>query len=217
MTLFGDFLHHRGRKVHKWTNYFPAYERHLSRFINVPATLLEIGCGEGGSAQLWKQWLGPYAQIVSLDINPACAGFQEDQIAVRIGHQADPAFLDRVLQEFGTPDIVIDDGSHMMSHVVKTFGHLYQRTSPSGVYLVEDLHTAYWDEYEGGVGRKGSFIELCKHLLDELNADWSRGFLPPTEFTRMTLSMHFYDSMAVFERGRIPAKSSIAFGGSDHV
>ena len=67
--------------------------------------------------------------------------------------------------------------------------------------MVEDLHTAYWPEYEGGLRREGTFIELCKTLLDELNADWSRGALLPTNFTQSTLSMHFYDSLAVFERG----------------
>jgi hypothetical protein len=34
-----------------------------------------------------------------------------------------------------------------------------------------------------------------------LNADHSRGAVAPTDFTRSTLSMHFYDSMAVFEKG----------------
>ncbi len=213
MTLYSAFLRHQGRKVHKWTHYFPAYERHFGRFINVPLTMLEIGAGEGGSAQLWKAWLGPYARIVSIDVNPACARFEEDQLHVRIGNQADTKFLDRVLEEFGMPDIVIDDGSHMMEHIVTTFRHLYQRISPSGVYFVEDLHTAYWDEYQGGLRRKGSFIELCKHLIDELNADWSRGALPPTDFTRSTVSMHFYDSVAVFERGRIPVKTSVAYSG----
>jgi hypothetical protein len=75
-----------------------------------------------------------------------------------------------------------------MSHLVATFGVLYPRTAPAGVYMVEDLHTAYWDEYGGGLGRKGSFIELCKRLIDELNADWSRDELPPTEFTRSSRS-----------------------------
>jgi hypothetical protein len=103
---------------------------------------------------------------------------------------------------------VLDDGSHVMQHIVTTFGFLYPRTANDGVYLVEDLHTAYWDEYGGGVKREGSFIELCKELIDELNADWSRGVLPPTEFTRSTLSMHFYDSMAIFERGRHLPKSA---------
>jgi hypothetical protein len=99
--------------------------------------------------QLWKRHLGPFAQIVGIDIVEACKGFEEDQIAVRIGGQADAGFLDSVLAEFGPPDVVLDDGSHVMSHIRATFEHLYPRMSSSGVYMVEDLHTAYWDEYEG--------------------------------------------------------------------
>ena len=95
-----------------------------------------------------------------------------------------------------------------MKHVHASFAFLYPRMAPDGVYMVEDLHTAYWDEYEGGLHRPGSFIELCKNLLDELNADWSRGALPPTDFTRCTQSMHFYDSIALFERGRTLQKSA---------
>jgi hypothetical protein len=68
--------------------------------------------------------------------------------------------------------------------------------------MVEDLHTAYWPEFEGGLHRDESFIEQCKGLIDELNADHSRGALAPTAFTGSTLSMHFYDSVVVFERGR---------------
>jgi len=88
-----------------------------------------------------------------------------------------------------------------MQHVVSSFRFLYPQLHKSGVYMVEDLHTAYWDEYGGGLKREGSFIELCKQFLDEINADWTRGALAPSEFTRTTLSMHFYDSLAVFERG----------------
>ena len=78
-------------------------------------------------------------------------------------------------------------------------------------YLVEDLHTAYWEEYEGGLRRKNSFIEHCKDLIDELNADHARG-LQPTEFTRSTLSMHFYDSVVVFEKGRHTSKQAPQIG-----
>lgn len=208
MSLWSEFLTHGGRTIHKWKHYFPVYERHFGRYVNRPATFLEIGCGLGGSLQMWKRYLGPHARIVGIDIRPECADFQEDQIAVRIGDQADPAFLDAVLDEFGAPDVVLDDGSHVMEHVVASFGHLYPKTSPVGVYMVEDLHTAYWPEYGGGLRRQGTFIELCKSLLDELNADWTRGALPPTGFTRATQSMHFYDSVAVFERGRTLDKSA---------
>jgi hypothetical protein len=65
----------------------------------------------------------------------------------------------------------------------------------NGVYMVEDLHTAYWGEYEGGLRKPSTFIELCKNLIDELNADHSRGALPATEFTRTTAGIHFYDSV----------------------
>jgi hypothetical protein len=189
--------------VHKWTHYFPAYERHFARYVNRPLTFLEIGCGQGGSLQMWKRYFGPFAQIVGIDIVAECQAFEEDQIAVRIGDQADTAFLDRVLREFGPPDIVVDDGSHMMGHLRATFAHLYPRTSATGVYVVEDLHTAYWPEFEGGLRSENTFIEFCKGLIDELNADHiPGGALAPTAFTRSTLSMHFYDSMVVFERGR---------------
>ncbi len=211
MSLWAEFLNHQGRTIHKWKHYFPAYEQHFARYINRPLTFIEIGCGQGGSLQMWKRYFGPHAQIVGIDINPDCQAFEEDQIAIRIGDQADEAFLASVLAEFGTPDVVLDDGSHVMEHVVGTFGFLYPRTAVDGVYFVEDLHTAYWDEFGGGLRREGSFIELCKGLLDALNADWSRGALPPTPFTRSTQSMHFYDSIAVFERGRTLDKSAPMF------
>lgn len=209
MSLWSQFLNHSGRTIHKWTQYFPAYERHFNRFRNQSLLFLEIGCGQGGSLQMWKEYFGPYAQIVGIDIRPECAAFEESQIQVRIGDQSDAAFLQKIVAEFGVPDVVLDDGSHIMSHVVSSFHNLYPRISPHGVYMVEDLHTAYWDEYEGGLRRSGTFIELCKHLVDELNADWTGVALPATDFTRSTLSMHFYDSLAVFEKGRVPIKDAL--------
>jgi SAM-dependent methyltransferase len=214
MTLWSEFLTNQGRVLHKWTQYFPIYETHFTRYVNRPATFLEIGCGQGGSLQLWKRYLGPLAQIVGIDINESCSAFEEDQIAVRIGDQKDPQFLSQVLEEFGTPNVVLDDGSHMMADVTECFRYLYPRTAPSGVYVVEDLHTAYWNEFDGGAGHEGSFIELCKSLIDELNADHARNQVPVTDFTKSTLSMHFYDSVVVFERGRHLKKHAPQIGKS---
>jgi SAM-dependent methyltransferase len=213
MSLWAEFLTNQKLIIHKWAHYFPIYEDHFGRYINRPMLFLEIGCGQGGSLQLWKRYLGPLAQIVGIDIVEACGKFEEDQIAVRIGNQADWAFLDDVLAEFGPPDVVLDDGSHLMSHIQASFAHLYPRMSPTGVYMVEDLHTAYWQQFEGGLRREGSFIERCKRLIDELNADHAGEALAPTAFTRSTLSMHFYDSVVVFERGRHLRKHAPQIGG----
>jgi hypothetical protein len=201
MSLWSDFLTNDARLIHKWKHYFPIYERHFHDWIYKPLTFIEIGCGSGGSLQMWKRYFGPHATIVGIDILPQCKEYEEDQIAVRLGPQQDASFLQSILDEFGPPDIVLDDGSHMMSHVVASFHTLYPRVAKNGVYMVEDLHTAYWDEYEGGLRKSSTFVELCKNLIDELNADHTRDELQPTEFTRSTLSMHFYDSVVAFEKG----------------
>src|ERR1700730_6351629 len=108
---------------------------------------------------MWKRYLGPFAQIVGIDVDPACKDFIESQIAVRIGDQGDTGFLRKIVEEFGTPDIVIDDGSHLMKDVSASFDCLYPLLDRDAVYIVEDLHTAYWEEYGGGAGRAESFIE----------------------------------------------------------
>ncbi len=216
MSLWSEFLTNEQRVIHKWTHYFPPYERHFAKLRDQSVTFIEIGCGDGGSLQLWKRYLGPFARIIGIDINPACKTLEEDQIQIRIGDQSDLNFLQKIVEEFGAPDAVLDDGSHKMSHLIATFGFLYPRLQKNGVYMVEDLHTAYWPEYEGGLRSPGSFIELCKSLIDELNADWSRGSLPPTEFTSSTLSMHFYDSLAVFERGSQNKKHALRIGKQLH-
>jgi hypothetical protein len=213
MSLWSLFLDNPGRLAHKWKHYFPIYERHFARFVDRPIVMIEIGCGEGGSLQMWKRYLGPLATIVGLDIRPECAAFEEDQIHVRIGDQRDPTFLAEVLREFGDPSIVLDDGSHMMSHVRASFDALYPRVMADGVYMVEDLHTAYWDEYEGGVGKPESFIEFAKRLIDEINAVHSRGAVQETAFSKTTLSMHVYDSIIAFEKGSYGRKDHLKTGG----
>lgn len=212
MSLWLDFLTNDQRLIHKWKHYFPIYENHFLRFRNRDVVMIEIGCGDGGSLQMWKRFLGPHARIIGIDIRPEVESFAEDQIEIRIGDQSDTGFLDSILYEFERPDIVLDDGSHIMSHVNASFDKLYPSVTRNGVYMVEDLHTAYWDEYEGGLRRKATFIERCKDMIDELNADHARGALEPNWFTRTTLSMHIYDSMVVFEKGRHTSKHAPRFG-----
>ncbi|WP_130470542.1 class I SAM-dependent methyltransferase [Candidatus Magnetaquicoccus inordinatus] len=203
MNLWSAFLSHQDadHPTHKWKYYFPVYERYFQHFIYKPLTFLEIGCWRGASTRLWKRYFGPHATIIGVDINPACKAYEEDQIHIRIGAQQDTQFLQSLLDEFGVPDIVLDDGSHMMSHVTATFEFLYPRMAKNGIYMVEDLHTAYWQRFEGGLRRPTTFIEKAKGLIDEMHAHYTQGgALLPTNFTHTTMSVCFYDSMVVFEK-----------------
>ncbi len=211
MTLFGDFLRDDHRRTHKWYQYFPAYELHLQRFRNRHLTLFEIGVGEGGSLEQWRGYLGPFAVIVGIDINPACKQLENEEIHIRIGSQDDPAFLASLTAEFGDPDIVIDDGSHQQAHVKATFEALYPHVAKNGVYMVEDLHAAYWPNHGGGIRRKSSFIEQAKGYIDEMHAEhvWVEepsDIQPRTALGDRTRSIHFYDSIVVFEVGEYRTK-----------
>jgi hypothetical protein len=150
---------------------------------------------------MWKRWFGPLARIVTIDINPVCLQYGDEQVEVRIGDQSDTAFLQSLLDEFGAFDAVLDDGSHHMDHVPATFEYLYPRIAPNGVYMIEDMHTAYWANYGGGLGAPHSMVEKFKQLVDKLNAAHVHdGSLPVDEFTRSTIAMTAYDSILVFEK-----------------
>lgn len=198
--LYPLFLNNQGPIIHKWLHYFPVYERHLKDYINKSIVLFEIGVDRGGSLQMWEQYLGPFALIVGLDNNPECACPDKSQRRIRIGDQADVKFLQRVVTEFGNPDIVIDDGSHIMADIHASFDFLYPLLNNNGLYIVEDLHTAYWDEYGGGWRKRGSFIERAKGLVDYLNAYHCRIADKANEFSASAFSICFYDSMVVFEK-----------------
>ena len=170
--------------------------------------MLEIGVSRGGSLQMWQRFLGPKATLIGIDIDASCAKHEDDNIFVRIGDQSDKSFLQSVSQEFGPPDIVIDDGSHVMSDINATFEYFYPRLPKNGIYIVEDLHTAYWEEFEGGIENPDTFINRSKNFIDKLNADHSRGVIEADFISKNTFGISFYVSVVVFERGSIPLKKA---------
>jgi hypothetical protein len=208
MNLWQDFLTNDGKIIHKWVHYFPIYERHFEWYKNKSLTFLEIGVFKGGSLQMWQRYFGPFAKIVGIDIDEKCKDHEQPGIFIRTGDQSDERFLQSVIDEFGVPDIVLDDGSHQMNHINATFQFLYPQLPKNGIYMVEDLHTAYWEEYGGGLQKENSFVNQAKKFIDSLNADHSRGTVPVDFITRGTFSISFYDSIIAFEKGDVWRKEA---------
>lgn len=208
--MWNDFLTNQGRPIHKWTHYFPIYEDLMHRYRNRTCTILEIGCDKGGSLQLWKRYLGPYAQIVGLDINADCKIAEEEQIKIEIGSQSDPEVLATLVQQFAPFDIVIDDGSHQMEDIAITFRNLFKHVNLDGLYIVEDLHTAYWPSFQGGLGVEDSFIEFSKNVIDAIHSAYIENehsgdpFL--LEVAKHTRALRITDSMIIYEKGRFIRK-----------
>jgi len=143
--------------------------------------------------------------IYGVDLDPGCKAVEEERIAIRIGDQEDRAFLRQLRDEIGEIDIVIDDGGHTMGQQITTFEEMFPGLVSGGTYLVEDVHTSYWDSHGGGYRRPGTFVEYAKHLIDQLHAWHSRDEprLEVDRYTRQIRGIHIYDSVVVFEKGRV--------------
>lgn len=200
--LFEYFVDNPGRFMLKWLHYFDIYERHFSAFRDREITFLEIGVFHGGSLQMWKNFFGPKARIIGVDINPQCKAFEEDQITIEIGSQEDRTFLKVLAAKYGPFDIVLDDGGHTMSQQIITMEELYPNVKQDGLYVCEDLHTSYWRDWGGGFRQPWTFIEHAKRLIDDIHAWHSHDpeSFQPTPFTRSAYGLHFYDSILVIEK-----------------
>lgn len=194
------FFEHRGRIIDKWIHYLPVYERYMRDFKNTPVKMLEIGVYKGGSLELWRKYFGDQATIFGIDIDPGCAGRVDLPNQVRIGSQDDPKFLEKVIDEMGSPDIILDDGSHVGRHQRASFDVLFPRLKVGGLYVIEDLQTAYWRRpWEGGYKRPGTAIEHIKAMIDDLHAWYHEK--PTTTPARDEIgAIHIHDSIVVIEK-----------------
>ncbi|AUX68151.1 hypothetical protein CHX26_00245 [Porphyrobacter sp. HT-58-2] len=186
--------------VFKWLHYLPIYDRIFGKYVDQPIRFLEIGVFRGGSLNLWREFFGPAATIYGVDIDPACAAFDGISGQVRIGSQDDPEFLRRVVEEMGGVDVVLDDGSHVSSHQRASFEALFPLVSDGGLYVIEDLHTAYWPSYEGGLGRPGTGIEILKDQVDAMHQHYYTQGVNTSENIPQIESIQFFDSIAVVEK-----------------
>jgi hypothetical protein len=87
----------------------------------------------------------------------------------------------------------------------------------NGVYMVEDLHTAYWPNFGGGVDNENTFINRTKGFIDQLHAHYTEGAIQQTEISRNTMGISVYDSIVVLERGGKCLKQAVITGPNQNV
>ena len=166
--------------MRKLENYFSAFDFHFERIQGEPLNLLEIGIQNGGSLFTWQQYF-PQAKITGIDIDPACRQFEEDNIRVFIGDQADAKFLESVNKATGPYDIIIDDGGHTMNQQTTSFKTLFPLLKDGGVYVIEDLHTSYWPAF---FDSSENTVKMLKCLIDKLHW-WAKSSERASHFFRI--------------------------------
>jgi hypothetical protein len=155
--------HHWKRAGH---GYMDHYRTHLARFNRRQRiTLLEIGIASGASLLLWRSYF-PHGRIAGIDIDPSPVS--GDRLRTFQGEQQDAMFLAHVLNQIGTPNIVIDDGSHVGAHLNASFAFLWPRLAPGGLYVIEDTQTA--DDPAFGDGPDTS-TTLAQSLAEKIRGE----------------------------------------------
>jgi len=204
------FFAHRGKLVDKWEQYLGIYGQELGSLAAAgkPLRLLEIGVQNGGSLELWADFLPAGSTIVGLDIDPRIGelAFENPEISAFVADATDAAAIDRAVGDRRF-DIIIDDGSHLCRDVCATFELLYPRLEPGGRYIIEDLHCSYYPGHGGSLRGPGSSVEHLKGLVDALNADHLPEGSGPAEeverlraYNRSLARISFFDSVAVVEK-----------------
>lgn len=203
-TYSGDFLdiyaQHSGAIMHKWHHYLPLYDRYFGPWRRRAPRFLEIGVSKGGSLEMWRKFFGSEATIFGIDIDPQCAQYDGQAAQVRIGSQDDPNFLKQVVEEMGGVDRILDDGSHHMDHIPASLNVLFPRLEMGGVYMIEDLHTAYWKQFGGGLDAPGNFFSRLRGMADDMHRWYHRGPLANPQFQGQIGGIHVHDSILVLDK-----------------
>jgi hypothetical protein len=135
--------------------------------------MLEIGVQNGGGLEIWAKYFQKGAIFIGCDVNPDCAALQFDdpRIKLVIGNANSDQTQKEILSHSPELDIVIEDGSHFSSDVIASFLRYFPNLVDGGIYVAEDLHTSYWENYEGGLFAPLSSISFFKRLVDIINSE----------------------------------------------
>jgi len=152
----------------KVSNYFPIYVELFGHLVDQPCTFIETGILNGGSLFMWRNWLGPKARIVGIDLNPAAKKWESHGFEIHIGDQGNTDFWKKAFNEIGQFDAFLDDGGHQSFQQIVTLNQVMKYAKPESVIAIEDTVASHMSDFSDHLSR--SFLEYAKDSTDILSA-----------------------------------------------
>lgn len=190
----------------KVSNYFHIYADLFSHLRGTDCTFVETGILNGGSLFMWRDWLGPQARIIGLDLNPNAAKWRDHGFEIYIGDQGDPNFWQETFKTIGQFDALLDDGGHQSFQQIVTLTESLKAVKPSGLIVVEDTITSYMREFANHGDH--CFLNYAKSATDVLVAKsaglWDGEFNPVNnqqvmqQFSKIH-SIEFFSGIVAFK------------------
>jgi len=166
-----DKIYHHG--------YHRFYEDVLNKYRKKKLNFLEIGMDTGESLNLWRDYF-PKANIYGLEINQE---YKNNKIYVMKGNQNKISDLKKLVKITNECEVILDDGSHVPSHQLKSFNYLFENClKKGGVYIIEDIETSYWKREKGaklygyninaGFNSKNNIVNIFQEIVPIVNREF---------------------------------------------
>jgi len=192
LRSFRSYLNSRYLSI-KHNSYFQVYEELLEKYIGKPITFVEIGVLDGGSLFMWRDYFGPEARIIGIELNPNAKKWETEGFEIYIGNQADPDFWDAFFSAVGPIDILLDDGGHTNAQQIITSHKAIDHIKDGGLIMIEDVHASYLKRF--GNPSRYSFMNFAKNLVDAINSRYPEVKAAKNNYANKVYSVSFYESI----------------------
>jgi spermidine synthase len=168
-----------GRLTDKVTyhSYGSFYDGLFDGKLNKKIRMMEIGVSSFGSILTWMDCL-PNAEIVGVDINFIFGQSNQAEMCKK-NDRVTLIEADATKKEFdvkGQFDVIIDDGSHIVEDVEKSFKNLFSKIKKGGSYVIEDVkfHNQLLPKIENVIKKEYSNkakIEIFEFNIEQVKDD----------------------------------------------
>ncbi len=154
-------------KSSKCHGFLEFYDKELTPLRNKKIKLLEIGIFKGASLKTWREYFTT-GEIYGADISKDYINQSKNIPGVHVSYldQSKKQELVNFFEKNGPFDIIIDDGSHIISHQKITLEVGLKYLNPKGVFILEDLHTSLPNQGKNYIDESLTALETVINLQD---------------------------------------------------
>jgi len=136
--------------------YSKFYKQKLEKLKNKKINILEIGSYAGASAAAFAKYL-PMSNIFCFDINISNFKYKSEKIHVfglDINNEKKTIkIINKIADQYNIKefDIIIDDGSHNLSDILRALKFFFQYLKKKGLYVIEDFKYPNYYSYNKNI------------------------------------------------------------------
>lgn len=167
LTEIGMKLGTDKAEYHQFTEVYDDYFGKIMQKIEQPR-VLEVGILDGSSLKMYDEFFRGKAKIIGVDVAEKSNLFPySDAILTVRGDILNPDTVDKLRKANAGKlfDIIIDDGGHMMEQQQKTLVNLWPLLKEGGLFIIEDLHTSGYEDYNPD--RTTSTLSILKGMGED--------------------------------------------------